>query len=193
MDRDRCGGDRRCRCAIAVLLRDYSRWHHRDTGPEMTILPLLLKQWKLGIIAALMLALWLTNGRVAHWKAQASAEHTAHAETVASYRAAADKAAALDLANALRVERQQTEIAQNVAADTDTRLADVRARLERLRAEAKADPSSSSGADLPDAALSTGSAACPADALGVLADAEENTVKLMGWQKWWEGVEKLSR
>lgn len=158
----------------------------------MNLIPGLIaftaRNWKQVIIAMLLLGIVLANVRAEHWKQRAAQERTAHAETVASYRAAADKAKALDLANAIRIERKQAEIAHNVALDTENRLADLRIRLDRLRTEAKAHTSGAGSTDMPSGATATGHSACPAESLDILAEAEANTIRLIGWQKWWAKI-----
>lgn len=115
-----------------------------------------LQGW-LGMVAAIVLALgWLhAHGEERHWKKQSGQfeklyhnEQTAFATTVANYRTAAEKARALDAANAARVKTEQTAINERTSHDYEARIADARARAaaaERLRTRATAANSSAGG------------------------------------------------
>ena len=61
------------------------------------------------------------------------AEVTAHAADTAAVRAATEKARQIDRANAARVARAQSGINERTANEFEARLADVRARAQRLR------------------------------------------------------------
>lgn len=65
--------------------------------------------------------------------AERDAEIQAHGLTKQTYRLAQAEAAALDRARLARVEAEQREITDDIVADYESRLGDVRARAERLR------------------------------------------------------------
>jgi len=96
----------------------------------------------LGIVCALALALLIHDRN--RWKAVATdrqqrlvAEQTAHAGTIANYRAAAEEARRADRANAQRVQARQAAINERTADDYEKRLADARAAAGRLRSQAE--------------------------------------------------------
>lgn len=98
----------------------------------------------LGIACALALALLVHDRN--RWKAAAAerqyrleSERTAHAGTIAQYRAAADRARAADRTNSERVRAVQAAINERTADDYQKRLADARsAAAHRLRVRAAA-------------------------------------------------------
>jgi hypothetical protein len=113
----------------------------------MSLLRLLNGQGIAGIAASFALAVLLViqKGETRHWKKQSGqfealyrAEQSAFAATAANYRAAAEAARADDLANMQRVAAAQHAINQRTADDLEARLADARARADRLRREAAA-------------------------------------------------------
>jgi len=122
-------------------------------------------------------------------------------QAVDDARLAAAKAAAADAQLVVRVERADAQVNQEVQTHvlaelerTRDALADSRAlAARRLRelAEARADPSGGrptpAAAD-PDAVCGAAFAAPCDDVLALLAEAETNTAKLVGWQRWWAGV-----
>jgi len=88
----------------------------------------------------LMIMLTVQKFEAVHWRKQSEKfeqlyqqEQAALATTAASYRAAAERAQANDQANAERVRRAQAQINQETSYAYETRLADARARAERLR------------------------------------------------------------
>lgn len=118
-----------------------------------------LQGW-LGLVAALALAFaWLrAAGEARHWQKESgqfeklyNGERAALDQTIANYRTAADQARQADVANAARVTAEQRAINERTSDDYETRIADVRARAERLRLQpqAAADPSASRGAPMP--------------------------------------------
>jgi hypothetical protein len=116
-----------------------------------------LQGW-VGLAASILLGLvWLHAASEArHWQKQSgqfeklwSAEKMAHAKTVANYRAAADQARQADAANAARVEAEQGHINERTSHDYEVRIADARARFERLRIDAQAAADSGRGAGAP--------------------------------------------
>lgn len=99
-------------------------------------------QGMLGIAASLLLLglLLVKAGEARHWRKQSSrfeqlylGEQGALAQTVANYRAAADIARAADAANVRRVAAQQRTISERTNHDFEARLADARARNQRLQ------------------------------------------------------------
>jgi len=124
------------------------------------ILRLLNGQGIAGIAVSLALALLLViqKGETRHWKKQTAAfeqlynrERAAFAGTVATYRAAAERARAADQANANRVAAEQRAINERTNSDFQTRLAIARAAAERLRlrSQAAADPRAGRDASMP--------------------------------------------
>ena len=79
-------------------------------------------------------------GEARHWRKQSGryeqlylAEQGARAQTIANYRAAAETARKEDLANANRVAAEQRTISERISHDLEARLADARARAQRLQ------------------------------------------------------------
>jgi lysozyme family protein len=107
-----------------------------------------LKYWKyitMGLLAALAGWFYL-EWRAA--EAEADREQAAHEQTIANYRAAQAEAARQNIENVRKAEYQQQEISRNVEADYTARLAELRARYDRLRRNA-ASGSTASATDLP--------------------------------------------
>jgi hypothetical protein len=109
------------------------------------ILRLLNWQGIAGIGVAFVLLVMLTAQKLesVRWKKASEQfeklyhqEQAAFATTLANARAAADAARAADLANAQRVAAEQNAINQRSEDEFESRLADARARAERLRNEA---------------------------------------------------------
>ncbi len=137
----------------------------------MTILRLLNIQGIAGLAASLCLGLLLVlqKGETRHWKKQSAQyeqlykrEQAAFAGTVANVRAATEQARAADLANARRVLADQAQINERTSHDLETRLADARARAERLRVKAgggSADSRGSGAAPVPDLPAAAGQSA----------------------------------
>jgi hypothetical protein len=126
----------------------------------MTLLRLLNPQGIAGLAAATILALLLIAAKIdaRHFKRQSErfeqlyrGEAQAHAETVANYRLAAERARAADRANAERVAAEQGQINERTSHDFEARLAAARARAHRLRESAKAasDPGGRGSAPVP--------------------------------------------
>ena len=106
------------------------------------IFRLLNPQGLAGLAAALCLAalLLLQKGETRHWRKQSvqyeqlyRAEQSAFAGTVANYRVAAEAARAADKAAAERVRAEQAEINERTEYAFEARMADARARAERMR------------------------------------------------------------
>ena len=117
-----------------------------------------------GIVAALLFALLIHDRN--HWKTRAehvsellSAEKSAHAATVANYRAAAEQARREDAQALARVKAEQAAINERTENDYESRIAAARAAAERLRQRAQAaaaDPRA--GRAAPVRAISTAAA-----------------------------------
>ena len=112
------------------------------------MIPRLLNvQGAFGIAASLALLglLLIQKGETRHWRKQAQgfeavyrAEQQAHAQTVANYRSAAETARRADAANRERVLAAQQDINERTIHAYEARVADARARVDRLRREAGA-------------------------------------------------------
>ena len=152
-----------------------------------------------GIGVALVLVIMLTVQKLeaVRWKKESERfdqlyqqEQAAFAVTVANARAAADTARAADRANADRVAAAQRAINERTNDDFEARLADARARAERLRIDAQspAHPGAGGGAAVPGLSAAAGGAAQgtgkdrlpPADAL----TATEQAIQLDELIKW---------
>ena len=104
-------------------------------------------QGAFGIAASFALfgLLLIQKGEMRHWRKQARgfetqyrAEQQAHAQTVANYRSAAETARRADAANRDRVLAAQRDINERTIHAYEARVADARARVDRLRREAGA-------------------------------------------------------
>jgi hypothetical protein len=127
----------------------------------MTFLRLLNVQGIAGLVAGLALLglLLIQKGETRHWRKQSTqfeqlyrSEQAAFAGTVANFRAAAETARAADRAAAQRVRTEQSAINERTKNDYESRLADARARAQRLRSEiraAAADPGGRGAAAVP--------------------------------------------
>lgn len=139
----------------------------------MTLLRLLNPQGLAGLAAAAVLALLFIAAKIdaRHWKRQSAqfeqlyrTETKAHAETVANYKIAVERARAADRVNAERVEAAQSSISERIVNDFEARLADARARAHRLRGSTPAPTDRGGGRSaslpgLPVAAAGAGEAA----------------------------------
>ena len=124
----------------------------------MTLLRLLNPQGIAGLAAATILALLLIAAKIdaRHFRKQSAQfeqlyrlEAKAHAETIASFKLATERARAADRANAERVEAAQSSISERITNDFESRLADARAHAERLRADTQAATDRGHGANAP--------------------------------------------
>jgi hypothetical protein len=124
----------------------------------MGFLRLLNPQGMVGIAIAVILCALLIVQKIEtrHWKKQSAqfeqlyrGEVRAHAQTVSNYRAAAKQARAADKANAERVKAEQAAINERTNDDLQARLADARARYERLRQSAQAPSNPGGGRTAP--------------------------------------------
>ena len=122
-----------------------------------------------GLAVAFLMLIMLAVQRLdsVRWKKQSDQfeklylqEQAAFATTVANTRAAADAARAADLANAQRVAAEQRTINQRSEDEFEARLADARARAERLRIEVvgAADRGNSRATSVPGLSASPGRA-----------------------------------
>jgi hypothetical protein len=112
----------------------------------IAMLPRLINaQGAFGIAASLaLLGLFLIQkGETRHWRKQSTGfeklyrgEQQSHAQTVASYRAAAETARRADGANRDRVLAAQAGISERTIHDYEARLGDARTVAERLRRQA---------------------------------------------------------
>ena len=112
----------------------------------MMILRLLGPAGIAGLAVSLCLAFLLViqKGETRHWKKQAGqfdrlyrGEQAVFAGTVASYRAATEAARVADRVAAARVVAEQGAINERTSYALELRLADARARADRLRTEAR--------------------------------------------------------
>lgn len=95
--------------------------------------------------------------------ALAADEKDAHEQTVRNYQLAARQAQAAQQANLARVAAEQAAITERISDDYQARIADLRARHERLLSKAAATgPGLPGGADLPGAGAAAGGAAAAA-------------------------------
>jgi hypothetical protein len=124
------------------------------------ILRLLNGQGIAGIAVSLALTVLLVmqKGETRHWKKQSDGfeqlynqERADFTGTVATYRAAAERARSADQANASRIAAEQRAINERTANDYEPRLAVARAAAQRLRlsAQTAADPGACGGASVP--------------------------------------------
>lgn len=144
------------------------------------ILSRLNLQGLLGLVASVGFAILLVGAKIdaRHWRKESTRneqlyrrEQSARADTVASYRAAAEEARAADQAVAERAAEQQRAINERSNDDLEKRLADARARaasisvgsLQREARAASADSSGSRAAPVPGVPASPRS---PAQAAG---------------------------
>ena len=111
-------------------------------------------QGMLGIAASLLLlGLFVVKaGEARHWHKQSGrfeqlylGEQSARAQTVANYRAAAETARLSDQANAGRVAAAQRNISERTTHDYEARLADARARAQRLQLAQRAPATAQRG------------------------------------------------
>ena len=124
----------------------------------MTLLRLLNPQGIAGLAAATILALLLIAAKIdarhlgkqsARFEQLYRAEAKAHAETIANFKIATERARAADRANVERVEAAQSSISERITNDFQSRLADARARAERLRGHPQAASDLGAGRSAP--------------------------------------------
>ncbi|KKW92238.1 hypothetical protein [Sphingobium chungbukense] len=159
-------------------------------------LALARRFWWAPVIIGLMVALALTSMKVDVRTAERdkartdfAAEHQAHRQTEANYRAASAEAQRQAARNVKRVEAEQIAITERTVNDLKSHYADVDTRYERVRAElaARADLRSSDPAPVSTASDATCRAYAGTDCDGLLAKlriAERqawNLIKLREW------------
>jgi hypothetical protein len=163
----------------------------------------LTLQGMIGIAAALLLlTLFLVKaGEARHWRKQSGryeqlylVEQGARAGTIANYRAAAETARKEDLAHANRVAAEQRTLSERTSHDLEVRLADARARAQRLQL-GQGSPAAAGGsrraAAVPAAGAAPGAAGRAAEEGGFsLSDrllATEQAIQLDELIKWVTG------
>lgn len=125
-------------------------------------------------------------------------ERLAHRITAANFRIATAEARIADRENAARVEAEHSDISERISDDYEARLADARARAERLRDElrargsAPADTGGGRTAPVPglsDAAGGADGAACDIGlSVAERLTATETAIRLEALQEWARGV-----
>jgi hypothetical protein len=163
----------------------------------IAFLRLLGPQGLAGIAASLCLGMLLVMQKAdtRHWQRQSGRfeqlyreSEAARADLVAGYRAAAERAAADDAANAERVRREQIHISQRIEEEYDARIADARARALRLRRDPQAasHPGGATVASLPGLSTAPGEpvAAARQDRLPDSLIATEQAIQLDALIKW---------
>lgn len=149
----------------------------------------------LGIVLGTLLGLQTHKTHVAQkaaasWEKKYEDEHTARQLTILNYRVAAQQAEAADKANVARVAAQQRAINERTSSEYEARLADARARADRLRSqlEAGANPGSPAAAGVSDTNAAPGSADAAASEDGLsISDrllATEQAIQLDELIKW---------
>lgn len=143
----------------------------------------MLGQWKLigVLLATLAVGVYIATlkGELRHSEKETlnysglyRSEQLAHQATIANYRLAAKQAEADDVANKVRVERDQAVISNEVSHDYQTRLAALRGRYDalRLRGASPAASGPGEGAGLPGAGQGAGGADAAAGEEGLSLD-----------------------
>lgn len=164
------------------------------------ILRLLNWQGIAGIAASVALAGLLVAQAIdaRHWHKRSdrfeqlyAAGQLAFAKTTAAYREAADRARADDRANAARVAGKQQSITEGTEHDFQIRLADARARADRLRKElaaGAADPGRRRATAVPGLSIAAGRPTeAPGDERlpsGLALTATEQAIQLDELIKW---------
>ena len=138
-----------------------------------------------------------TRGNLAQMTTRYQAEAAAHRQTVLTYRAAAEKARREDAENKLRVERQRKLETERITRDYQARLADARARYERLRDQPKVgtNPRAPGAAPVPGVPGPASGADDPAaeDGFSLLDRliATEQAIRLEGLQQWIRSMQRV--
>jgi hypothetical protein len=162
---------------------------------------MLLRFWREGMIALLVLACGAQELRVRGLKSdlqgsrqQIREEKAAHKLTIANVRAAAEKARADDAAHARRVERDQTNVSEEVSRDYQDQLVDLRRRYHALRmrlGKAPADTGTAGGEAVPGLSGSSRRSDGAAGQDGLPAEdalaASEIALRLKALQEWISG------
>lgn len=172
----------------------------RLTMPLLAKIAGALQIVSLGVIAFLLIAKAGETRRADKWQASAREEAAAHALTKVNIEAGTAKAKADDAANALRVERDQNKVSEEVSSDLQAQLADLRRRYDALRLRAGTASTNSSGGgseavpSLPNAPGGNDGSTCQAglpseDAL----TASEQALRLKALQDWVRGQGRVER
>lgn len=163
----------------------------------LKLLSLINPQGWVGIVlsAALGILLAIQVGHTHHYKNLAQTnelayqhEHSAFLQTIVNYQRAAEQARQADAANKARVEAEQRAVNQRTNASYEARIADARARADRLRSqlEAATHPSGPSAAPVPGVRPAPGSSpqAPGEDGLSDALIATEQAIQLDELIKW---------
>jgi hypothetical protein len=114
-------------------------------------LVILRRFWWAIPLALLLVGNALTRHKLAERTAQLEAERTAHAQTIVNHQAAVIEARRLDAANVARVKAEQAAVTREITDGLEARLADARARHDRLRAALAAGAGGRTDAPVPGA------------------------------------------
>lgn len=163
--------------------------------------PLIVRHWREIVVGSLLLTLaavcWYRGERIKTLEAKLAAEQSRYEQQVSDYRAAYQTAVANAHAAARFVEVQQERITHEVSADYQARLADVRARYQRLLTEAKADFRDAGEADLPGVSDAASGPDDPAAYCGLSLEtrlvASEQAIQLEALQDWLRGQVAVER
>ena len=152
--------------------------------------------WREGVIAALVVAIALVAMKADIRTAERdkarsdfASEQQAHKQTVINYRAASAEAQQQAAANVARVKADQAAITERTVNDYQTRLANVDARYDRVRAQlaARTDLRSADAAPMSIASDATCRAYAGTDCDGLLAKlrvAERQAWNLVALRRW---------
>ncbi len=144
------------------------------------------------LIASLVACAWLWRAN-SHLRDGLETERAAHAQTVANFRKAQTEAEAKQQANLARVAKAQEDITDETVTDYRARLADLRARYGRLRAQGNRSAPGNAGLPaVPDAAGGIDEA--PAENGLLAADAliaSEQALQLDALINWVKGQSKV--
>lgn len=144
------------------------------------------------LIVVLVACAWLWRAN-SHLRDGLKAERAAHAQTVANFRKAQADAEALQQHNLTRVSKAQEDITHETVTDYRARLADLRARYGRLRAQGNRSAPGNAGLPaVPDAAGGIDEA--PAENGLLAADAliaSEQALQLDALINWVKGQSKV--
>ncbi|MFA7441155.1 MAG: hypothetical protein WCZ66_09310 [Sphingomonadaceae bacterium] len=154
------------------------------------LLPLLSRYWQYGAMALLALALGVQSWRLDREQAAHEATEAAGELLVANYRGAAEQARADAERARAEAAIEQQRISDEVATDYQQRLADLRARYDRMRRQVAANPGSPGTGDMPGLSCPAGgidARALNSGFLEILAAADENTERLIALQEWVRG------
>lgn len=141
-----------------------------------------------GVFAILIAALFITRGTLAEVKAERDAIQSNFHQFQADVKAQTAKAEVEDLRNVVAVKGQQESLNVEVVNAYEAKLADLGKRYNALRMQSSEARTNSGGSDsksVPKPVAGSGCLVGPAEEdgfLGILRDAEENTVKLIELQ-----------